>query len=156
MRLSKEITFEAAHYLPRYHGKCEELHGHTYRLRVTISGQPDHDGMILDFRSVKQLLKERVYARCDHRLLNDFIPNPSAENLAWWVWVQLEDVLQLESVEVYETCDSRVELTRADVTALRAADAVPTGWQPTAAEKELRESAAWGCPRCRGGEQACA
>ncbi|MBQ6981656.1 MAG: 6-carboxytetrahydropterin synthase, partial [Synergistaceae bacterium] len=49
MLLCKDFTFDAAHNLVDYHGKCERLHGHTYRLRVVLEGEPDAEGMIMDF-----------------------------------------------------------------------------------------------------------
>ncbi|MBP6333296.1 MAG: 6-carboxytetrahydropterin synthase, partial [Aminivibrio sp.] len=49
MLLRKEFTFDAAHNLVEYHGKCERLHGHTYRLAVVLKGSPDREGMIADF-----------------------------------------------------------------------------------------------------------
>ena len=49
MLLIKEFEFDAAHYLPEYHGKCEKLHGHTYKLVVKLEGQPDAEGMVMDF-----------------------------------------------------------------------------------------------------------
>lgn len=47
----KEFEFDAAHYLPNYHGKCEHLHGHTYKLVVKVEGHPDQEGMVLDLSS---------------------------------------------------------------------------------------------------------
>ena len=49
MLLRKEFIFDAAHNLVRYHGKCEALHGHTYRMAVVLEGVPDEEGMIMDF-----------------------------------------------------------------------------------------------------------
>lgn len=53
MKVLKEFEFDAAHYLPSYNGKCEHLHGHTYRLVVMVDGRPDHEGMVLDFTLLK-------------------------------------------------------------------------------------------------------
>lgn len=47
--ISRDFKFDAAHKLEKYHGKCESLHGHTYRIRVTLCGEPDEEGMIIDF-----------------------------------------------------------------------------------------------------------
>lgn len=149
MLLSKEFTFEAAHYLPRYHGKCERLHGHSYRLLVTVEGEPDAEGMIIDFRELKAIVKENVIDRCDHHLLNDFIPNPAAELVAWWVWTQLEAHLHLAEIRVWETCESSVTLRRVDVETARAGDRVPTGFEMTTEDETIRNSHDWGCPRCR-------
>ena len=108
MKVLKEFEFDAAHYLPSYNGKCEHLHGHTYRLVVMVDGRPDHEGMVLDFTLLKKLVQERVLAKLDHQLLNDLLPNPSAEHIAMWVWEQLSAVLatpdrRLCEVQVWET-----------------------------------------------------
>ena len=57
MKVSKEFTFDAAHYLTKYHGKCENLHGHTYRLRVTVEGNLDEEDMVMDFCELKELVE---------------------------------------------------------------------------------------------------
>ena len=84
--VSVEETFAAAHNLRGYHGKCENLHGHNYRVRVTLEGpQLDSTGLLCDFTEVKQVLR-RVIGGLDHQFINDLEPfrtvNPSAENLA--------------------------------------------------------------------------
>lgn len=58
MILIKEFKFDAAHYLPLYHGKCEKLHGHTYRLVVKMKGRPNDEGMIIDFLELKSIVKK--------------------------------------------------------------------------------------------------
>lgn len=55
MIIIKEFDFDAAHYLPAYNGKCEHLHGHTYKLVVKVEGTPDHEGMVIDFIKLKNL-----------------------------------------------------------------------------------------------------
>ena len=120
MLLSKDFKFDAAHNLIHYHGKCERLHGHTYRLRVVVEGQPDNEGMIIDFIELKAVVKELVLSRLDHSYINDLIPQPSAENIALWIWSQLEESLrrgncELYEVHVWETEDSRVILRRDDM-----------------------------------------
>jgi 6-pyruvoyltetrahydropterin/6-carboxytetrahydropterin synthase len=109
----KEFDFDAAHYLPEYNGKCEHLHGHTYKLVVKVEGTPDHEGMVLDFVQFKKTVRDRVVDKLDHTLLNDLLPQPSAENIAVWVWKQLEQVLKgpnyhLYEVQVWETRTSGV------------------------------------------------
>lgn len=108
MIIIKEFDFDAAHYLPKYNGKCERLHGHTYKLVVKVKGTPDEEGMVIDFIKLKNLVKEKVLNQLDHQLLNDIIPNPSAENISVWVWNQLAELLtsdhySLYEVEVWET-----------------------------------------------------
>ncbi len=115
MLLHKEFTFEAAHYLPKYHGKCENMHGHTYKLVVTIEGEPDSEGMIRDFIEVKKLINTKVIEKLDHTTLNDTIENPSAENIATWIWQQLKQDLNLSEIRVWETATSSVTLRREDM-----------------------------------------
>jgi 6-pyruvoyltetrahydropterin/6-carboxytetrahydropterin synthase len=85
-QVSVEETFSAGHALRGYKGKCENPHGHNYRVRMTIEGaQLDSIGLLVDFTHVKRALRE-VIGAVDHRFLNDLAPfdviNPSAENLA--------------------------------------------------------------------------
>jgi len=110
MLVSKEFTFDSAHFLTKYHGKCENLHGHTYRLRVTVSGPVQEDGMVLDFKELKGLVKERVIDRYDHQNLNDFFENPSAENIVLQIWKDLQDLPagKLAELVLWETADSFV------------------------------------------------
>lgn len=102
MIILKEFEFDAAHYLPQYNGKCERLHGHTYKLVVKVKGTPDHEGMVIDFTKLKALVKEKVVDHLDHQLLNDIIPNPSAECISLWVWNQLKDELHTDRYHLYE------------------------------------------------------
>ena len=113
MLLRKEFTFDAAHNLVHYHGKCEALHGHTYRLTVILEGFPDKEGMIMDFCELSSLVRERVISKLDHSYLNDIIPQPTAENIAGWVWDQIEALVsqpgterRLFEVQVWETATS--------------------------------------------------
>ncbi len=115
--ISREFKFDAAHNLTRYRGKCEKLHGHTYRLRVTLEGEPDEDDMIIDFGDLKRIVNDLVISKLDHSYLNELIENPTAENIAMWIWRQLEGPLngpnyRLFSVTVWETESSFVELMR--------------------------------------------
>lgn len=115
MLLSKEFKFDSAHHLPNYHGKCEKLHGHTYKLRVTIGGEPDSEGMIKDFAEVKKIVQEKVLKELDHKNLNEVIDNPSAENIAVWIWKELKSELSLFEIQVWETEDSSVIVQRKDI-----------------------------------------
>jgi len=82
----KEQDFSAAHFLREYHGACEQLHGHNYRVRVYAAcDELDPEGMVIDFAALKQAIQD-VIARFDHRLLNEIAPfneiNPTLEHLA--------------------------------------------------------------------------
>jgi 6-pyruvoyltetrahydropterin/6-carboxytetrahydropterin synthase len=100
-----EFDFDAAHNLPRYAGKCERLHGHTYRLRVLCSAPVDPEtGLAIDFAEVKRIVRERVVEPLDHTYLNETIPIPSAENIAIWCWDRLRSSsLPLHEIHVHET-----------------------------------------------------
>jgi 6-pyruvoyltetrahydropterin/6-carboxytetrahydropterin synthase len=81
-----EDSFAAGHYLRNYRGKCENPHGHNYKVRVTLAGeQLDKAGLLIDFTDLREVMKQ-VIDRLDHRMINDLEPftvlNPSAENLA--------------------------------------------------------------------------
>ena len=81
-----EDSFAAGHYLRNYRGKCENPHGHNYKVRVTLAGeQLDKAGLLIDFKDLREVMKQ-VIDRLDHRMINDLEPftvvNPSAENLA--------------------------------------------------------------------------
>jgi len=84
--VSVEETFAAGHALRGYKGKCENPHGHNYRVRITLVGpELDSVGLLYDFVHLKQVIAS-VIGALDHRFLNDFPPfdsiNPSAENIA--------------------------------------------------------------------------
>lgn len=75
IRLTKLFTFEAAHALDGYDGKCRHIHGHSYRLEVTVKGSPledDNDpkcGMTLDFGELKRIVNDEIISRFDHSLV---------------------------------------------------------------------------------------
>jgi 6-pyruvoyltetrahydropterin/6-carboxytetrahydropterin synthase len=107
MRLDVEFTFAAAHRLPRYDGPCFRLHGHNYKFFVTVEGSVDSaTGMIADFGRIKELVGGEVLARVDHRDLNDILENPTAENIARWIWEALAPRLPgLAEVRLHEIPD---------------------------------------------------
>ena len=124
MLLSKEFDFDAAHNLVNYHGKCEKLHGHTYRLKIVLEGSPDSEGMIMDFIELKQIVNEKIISRLDHSYINEIIFQPSAENIALWIWRELEESVKRENcnlyeVHVWETATSCVILRREDLICLK-------------------------------------
>ncbi len=84
--VSVEETFAAGHALRNYHGKCENVHGHNYKVQLTVrGGELDGAGLLVDFVELKRVLNQ-VVDRLDHHFLNDVPPfdvlNPSAENMA--------------------------------------------------------------------------
>ena len=91
--VSVEETFSAGHALRGYRGKCENVHGHNYRVQVSIEGpQLDGIGLLVDFTHVKHVLRG-IIAEIDHQFLNDLEPfkavNPSAENMAKYFYEQM-------------------------------------------------------------------
>lgn len=99
MFVSKEFSFDAAHFLTRYHGKCEHLHGHTYKLRVTVEGEVQENGLVLDFGILGKIVKERILNKYDHRCFNDFFENPTAEIIAQHIWDELKNLPELLKAE---------------------------------------------------------
>ncbi len=110
MRLDVEFYFAAAHRLPRYEGPCFRMHGHNYKFFIGLEGEVDPaTGMIADFGVIKQVVGEKVLSRADHQSLNDFLENPTAENIARWIWEALvADLPGLVEVRLFEIPDSCV------------------------------------------------
>ena len=111
-QLFVEDHFDAAHYLPNYHGKCERLHGHRFKVVARFEADKlDETGLAYDFVTLKQHLRE-VLARFDHVCLNDVTPldkiGPSSENISATIYDALqtpfaESAVTLVSVEVWES-----------------------------------------------------
>ncbi len=120
-QVSVEETFSAGHALRGYRGKCENVHGHNYRVRITLEGpQLDNIGLLVDFTRIKQILRG-VIAGLDHQFINDLEPfetvNPSAENLAKYFYDQISGQLhgdlppgaRVRDVILWETDTSRAQ-----------------------------------------------
>lgn len=114
-QVTVEDTFAAGHYLRNYRGKCENPHGHNYKVRVTLCGEElDRAGLLLDFKDLKDVMRDTV-DRLDHQMINDLEPftalNPSAENLAKYFYDQTQAKLRsatngrvrVKDVTVWET-----------------------------------------------------
>jgi 6-pyruvoyltetrahydropterin/6-carboxytetrahydropterin synthase len=110
MILRKEYGFEAAHFIYNHPGKCRNLHGHSYKLFVSLEGQVNPEtGMIIDFDDLSKIVREKVIFPLDHRFLNDLIPLSTAENISAWIWEQLKPGLPaLVQLELFETTDNCV------------------------------------------------
>ncbi|HPP67323.1 MAG TPA: 6-carboxytetrahydropterin synthase QueD [bacterium] len=95
--------FSGAHRLRGYRGKCENLHGHNWKVDVIVSGKPDELGMVIDFTVLKQCL-EKVLSTLDHKYLNDISyfkkNNPSSENLAVYIFSKIQKTLLKYRIEV--------------------------------------------------------
>jgi 6-pyruvoyltetrahydropterin/6-carboxytetrahydropterin synthase len=112
--VSVEESFAAAHNLRNYHGKCENLHGHNYKVRIALTGgQLDGTGLLYDFVQLKRAI-QGVIGPLDHVYLNEFPPfdvlNPSAENIARYIYEEMAKQLPkaphgagIASVTVWES-----------------------------------------------------
>ncbi len=118
--ISKSFRFEAAHWLPGMPEghKCRRMHGHSFKIKVRVQGITDPDtGILMDFGDIKQVVKPYI-EMLDHWCINDvgerlgepLLQNPTSENLAEWLYHELEGKLTgLLSILVYETCTSECE-----------------------------------------------
>jgi 6-pyruvoyltetrahydropterin/6-carboxytetrahydropterin synthase len=102
----KETVISSAHNLRGYKGACENLHGHNWRVRVTVSGERlDGAGLLVDFEDLDRAMKE-VCGRYDHIYFNETPPftdlNPSAENIARVFFDELSGKLNTERYRVSE------------------------------------------------------
>ena len=88
-------------------------------MRVVLEGHPDSEGMIIDFIELKQIVKDRVISRLDHAYINDIIPQPSAENIALWVWQEIEEGVRRDNCKLYEV---HVWETETSCVTVRASD----------------------------------
>lgn len=130
LTITKEFTFDAAHrlYLPELseqeneelYGKCSRFHGHTYRLLVTVTGEVQPNGMIINFTELKRIVKETILSRYDHANLNDLdeyktMP-PTAEAMCIFIFRTLSEHLKsfqvtLTEISLYETPTSKATIT---------------------------------------------
>ena len=107
--LYKEFMFEAAHHLPNVPEghKCGRLHGHSFLVRLYLTGEVDpHTGWLIDFSEVKSIFNP-IYDQLDHHYLNEIegLENPTSEVLAKWIWDKVKPLLPiLSKVEIKETC----------------------------------------------------
>lgn len=110
IRLTKEFSFEAAHALDGYDGPCREIHGHSYRLFVTVKGTPSTDpgdpkyGMVMDFGVLKRIVNEEIVARFDHALV--LRATAQGESLRKMLCERFRNVV---SVEYQPTCENMLD-----------------------------------------------
>ncbi|MEA3392159.1 MAG: 6-carboxytetrahydropterin synthase QueD [Candidatus Marinimicrobia bacterium] len=131
MELTKIFSFDMAHRLSFHKGKCWNLHGHTYKLEVTVQGDEDDNGMVIDFNDLKRIIMEQVVDILDHAtviyekddLLMKSFPmelhhvifpyEPTAENLCKWCSDRLENAgLMIKQVAIWETPSSKAVYTK--------------------------------------------
>jgi 6-pyruvoyltetrahydropterin/6-carboxytetrahydropterin synthase len=143
IRITKEFSFEMAHVLEGYDGPCQNIHGHSYRLAVTVIGSPIPDasnpklGMVMDFGQLKKIVKEKVVDRFDHVLLANRASRlaqegnklyvskievvdyqPTCENLlvhiAQIISAELPESVRLHHIKLHETATSYAEWYASD------------------------------------------
>lgn len=121
--ITKEFKFDSAHFLPCYDGKCNNIHGHTYKMQVTVSGVVDypqteckdaHDFMVLDFNILKSKVDCAIIDVYDHEYLNGHFICPTAEYMAMSFFDSLSKILpkdvKLEGIKLWETDTSFAEV----------------------------------------------
>lgn len=134
IRLTKEFCFEASHALNNYDGLCRNVHGHSYKLFVTIKGSPNQDGqspkygMVMDFGDLKRIVQRRIIEVYDHALVlnkdNSFVSaaksmntklvltdfQPTCENMlihfAQIISSELPEEIELQELKLHETATS--------------------------------------------------
>ena len=128
MFASTIVNFEAAHSLQmkgksdeenkEIYGKCYNVHGHNYKLFVTVEGSVQEDGMIINFRIMREIIKQNIVELYDHKYINEIMDHvPTAENMCTDIWNILEDKftildISLYEIKLYETDNSFVTLRR--------------------------------------------
>jgi 6-pyruvoyltetrahydropterin/6-carboxytetrahydropterin synthase len=114
MIITQAFSFEAAHRLPQVPKthRCYRMHGHSYRVEVRLQGPVDpKTGFVVDFFDVEAAFRP-LLDRLDHHCLNevDGLENPTAENIALWIWARIKPVLpQTHAIAVYETSNCWAE-----------------------------------------------
>ncbi|MEA4925794.1 MAG: 6-carboxytetrahydropterin synthase QueD [Syntrophomonadaceae bacterium] len=111
--ISVTQEFSAAHRLPEYQGQCSNIHGHTWKVSISVIGASlDRNDMVMDFKDLKSALSQ-VLDRYDHRFINEIPPfdkiNPTAENIAQEIYRQLNPLYSeynLKKVTVWESHSS--------------------------------------------------
>jgi 6-pyruvoyltetrahydropterin/6-carboxytetrahydropterin synthase len=113
VELTRDYTFEAAHRLPRVppDHKCARLHGHSFRIEVSVAGEVDEgSGWLMDFAAITRVVEPMLKNELDHRTLNEVagLENPTSEVLCGWLWKRLSaQISGLSAITVHETCTAR-------------------------------------------------
>lgn len=113
--LTVQSLFDAAHFLPGYEGDCNNMHGHTWNIEATYrvpNTQQDDTGIAIDFKVLKGALNQ-ILAQFDHRIINQVIPIPTAENIAAYIYATLKTTFPesgefLMCITVHESRDAKV------------------------------------------------
>ena len=109
----QSYTFHAAHHLPWHAGRCAGVHGHTYSFEIRIEGSRDANGIIVDFDELELIIGKRVLSVLDHTDLNSTFSSPTAENVAAWIFDEVEAEFEgVQSVRLWETPESSAIVER--------------------------------------------
>lgn len=108
--VSMTQEFAAAHWLDNYEGNCKNIHGHTWKVEIIVSGeQLNEAGMLVDFREVRKVLAS-IVARFDHGLLNNISPfdklNPTAENIAQYIYCEAKNYFENQKIVLVKVWES--------------------------------------------------
>lgn len=114
IEITKIFEFAAAHHLPYHKGACKNLHGHNYKLEVTIAGPIQKEGaergMVMDFGHLKKIAKIQILNEFDHSNLNKLFDNPTAEimvkNMALQLGIALPKDIEITKICLWETSTS--------------------------------------------------
>ena len=103
--VQREFVFSAAHHLPGYDGKCANVHGHDYSVKVSVRAETlNEQGMVVDFHQLGDIVRGEAISKLDHTYLNDTIEQPTAENIAKWIYDAVKPKLPgLYEIVVHET-----------------------------------------------------
>ena len=108
-KVSTIFYFDAAHKLVSHKGKCKHLHGHTYKLVVTVEGEVE-SGMVIDFEDLKKIVVP-VVEQYDHAYLNDFFEHPTVENIAAKIRSEIQEKTdKIVSVQLWEGKNNYAEV----------------------------------------------
>jgi len=119
--ITKVFTFDSAHHLNDYNGKCRNIHGHTYKLEVTVKGFTDKNGLVMDFHDLDDMVEGDILSYIDHKYLNELFDfNPTCELTGLWIWDEINKRIlktdySLEKVVLWETPTSFITIDKADM-----------------------------------------
>jgi 6-pyruvoyltetrahydropterin/6-carboxytetrahydropterin synthase len=116
--ISKDFYIPAAHFLPDHPKRCQYIHGHEWKLTIYIKKRINKKtGMVMDFSDLKKIVNEFVIDELDHNYFNNFLRNPTAENIIFWIWDQLmyNGLKGIDKIELWEAKDSLCSIDKKDM-----------------------------------------
>jgi 6-pyruvoyltetrahydropterin/6-carboxytetrahydropterin synthase len=118
--VTKQFTFDAAHRLSDYSGKCYQLHGHTYKLELTVSGKVKENGMVIDFKDIKEIYKNVIEPKFDHQTIlydKDQVNHSFADVMPknWVSWVSYNPTAENMVVDIIDLINRAIIENKLDV-----------------------------------------